>query len=303
MNSSALLLVAMVAVGSFPARRAQAAACCSGNAVAPSIITGDNRAQLGASISHGSVIGDAPASGLPVFRSARDSEQSQTLRLDGAMLLSDRWQLGASLPVIRRSRQIGSRFESAQGPGDLSFDIGYEALPEWSYSRWRPRGFLFTRLTLPTGRSIHDSETGWAVDSRGRGQWAAALGGILLKTWGAWDASLLIEGHRLFGRKFGDLDVGGSWGTSAALGLGFSPGGGDLRVGAALAPAYDTGFETNLGQSSYQLAWTAALQLGYVLGDTQSLSAVYSDQTLFGPARNVALQRSVAVAFQQRWER
>jgi hypothetical protein len=40
-----------------------------------------------------------------------------------------------------------------------------------------------------------------------------------------------------------------------------------------------------------------------MVGRTSTLSAVYIDQTLVGPAINAALNRTVAITFQNRWER
>ncbi|MBU6376775.1 MAG: hypothetical protein KGQ59_12310, partial [Bdellovibrionales bacterium] len=48
----------------------EAAPCCGGTSASPAWISGDDRVQAGFSISRSTVIGDAPETGLPVFRSS-----------------------------------------------------------------------------------------------------------------------------------------------------------------------------------------------------------------------------------------
>src|SRR5688572_10532929 len=82
---------------------AQAAPCCAGSSATPTLISGDDFAQLSLGASVGFTIGDETGEGIPVFRSSRESEITQIYRLEGAILLSDRWQAGASLPIIART--------------------------------------------------------------------------------------------------------------------------------------------------------------------------------------------------------
>lgn len=309
----ALLLIALLSL----VRSAYAAPCCGAGSAAPTILTGDDRAQLSASISHSQVIGDAPAVGLPVFRADGDDERTQTLRIEGALLLSDRWQVGASLPLMLRSRETATLDStSASGLGDVSLSGTYEVLPEWEYSVWKPRGYVFAQMGIPTGNSIHESTFGandpWGLDSRGRGFYSAGGGALLLKGWGDWDSSLMLEIHRAFARTFstfdGDLKLSPGWGGSIALGLGYSLTQLPIRMGLALSPVYESSILTQTPSdtdsiSARQLIWNTSAQLGWLVTRSSTLSAVYTDQTLLGPARNVSLSRSVALLYQRRWER
>ena len=115
-----------------------------------------------------------PAGGIPVFRADGDTELTQTLRVEGAFLLGDRWQIGASVPYTRRSRNTPDLASASSGFGDLGPERGaYEILPEWTYSVWKPRGFVFVQGLIPTGGSIYESSFGatdpWGLDARGRG--------------------------------------------------------------------------------------------------------------------------------------
>lgn len=294
---------------------AHAAPCCGGSSAAPTILTGDDRAQFSASLAQSQVIGDVPAGGLPVFRSDGDTEQAQTLRVEGAFLMTDRWQLGASVPYTRRTRNTPELASASSGFGDLGLSGAYEILPEWEYSVWKPRGFVFVQTLIPTGGSVYESSFDatdpWGLDARGRGFYALGAGAVLLKSWGDWDVSFVGETHRSFARTFstqdGDLSLKPGWGASASLASGYSLTRLPMRFGLALSPGYEGSIAaTGSGLDSVsdsQLVWNASAQVGWMFGHDATLSAVYTDQTLLGPATNVSLSRTLALYFQKRWER
>ncbi len=303
-------LTAANVIAAVMSANALAAPCCGGASALPQLITGDDRAQVSASLSQGQVIGDAPLGGIPVFRSDSDSEVTQTVRLDGAYLLTDRVQLGLGVPLVRRYRSVGSSIaSSASGLGDLSLSAAYEALPEWSYSPWKPRGFTFIQVIAPTGPSIYDAREPQLVDARGRGFWSIAGGVVLIKSWGNWDALASIEGHRSISRTIQGLDgdttsLSPGWGGSALIGIGYSPLAGDVRLGVGVSPVYEGPIEVAgavSSRSGSQLVWNSSFQIGYMFAAEWSGSLVYSDQTLLGPAHNVTLSRTWALNLQHRW--
>ncbi len=283
------------------------AACCGTGGLFPSLITGDDRRQLTATASVGSIVGDALTDGTWERRSAGDSESRSTLRIDYASLLSDRWQWGLSLPVVTRSRSRPSASASALGFGDVQVTLGFEALPQWSYSPWRPKGTVFVALTAPTGRSPFDSQTTYKVDAMGRGYWTVTVGGLLQKTWGNWDAMLLLEAHRPFPRTLstpaGSIGMSPDPGVSSALGVGRSWG--DFRLGALITASVEGPLRTSgaiVGVGSKVVSFPATLQLSYMLSDLWSLSGLYTDATWFGSS-NLPLARTVGVTLQTRWDR
>ena len=298
------ILFASVLFVSAYERASFGAACCGGGSSFPSLIVGDDQSQLGFSSSYANVVGDAPATGLPIFRSATDHETISTLTIDGAMLLSDLWQGGFALPVARRARSTSSASSSAFGLGDVSLTTGYEALPEWSYSEWKPRGFVFAQLSLPTGGNIYDSSDIYATDARGRGFYTLSAGFNLMKTWDLWDATFRGALSKSLPRTFQGADgssthVDPSFGLNAALGVGASPGRGDWRMGLTLNPSY----EGSSNVASSMLIWNTSVDVSRVFDRAWALSLSYSDQTLMGPAWNVALNRTVALSMRYKWER
>lgn len=139
--------------------KAWSAACCGGGANFPSLILNDDAANLGFSGSWTKTVGDAPADGKAVFRSSDDNEWVQVYSLDAAKLISDRWQLGLNVPYVRRSRANSAQSASQWGWGDISGSIGYELLPEYSYSRWKPRGFVFLLVSFSNWWKCNRSKT------------------------------------------------------------------------------------------------------------------------------------------------
>ena len=194
--------------------------------------------------------------------------------------------------------------------GDVSLGLASDAIPDWDYSVWRPKGTVFLSLTLPTGGSIYDAKELYRVDSRGRGFYSLSTGALLNKSWTVWDASLVFEAHQPFSRtitnELGDLYLKPRWGTSSSLNAGVSPFSGDLRFGLSLAYSYESPIATEgviSGSGEKVVLWTPAAQISYMPNDYLSMSLLYSDQTLIHASENSALARGVSFLVQKRWER
>jgi len=285
------------------------APCCGGTANIPSLISGDDSAQFTTTVISSQVVAEAPVGGGVKYRKPNDSEVAQTLKFDAATLISDRWQTGISIPLTRRSRSRTTE-ATASGIGDVSLNIGYEALPDWTYSAWRPKGIVFLTTTFPTGGSIYDAKELYRIDSRGRGFYSLSGGLLLLKNWGVWDTSLVMEAHRPFTRTItnetGELRLIPGWGTSGSVSVGISPLSGDLRIGISLSPSYDSAITTEgviSGQGEKVILWNSAAQLSYMANENLSMSLTYSDQTFIKASDNSALNRTLAFLVQKRWER
>ena len=313
MRLSAFLLPAFVLVASpLGAVDARAAACCGGTSAAPSLISGDDAYQFGIAFSNAEVIGDAPESGRPVFRGSDSDEVTRTLRLDAAAILSDRTQASVTIPFATKSVRAGDAANSSSSMGDLSLGFGYEAWPQWTYSEWKPHGFLFTQLNVPVAHSIYDTEAQGATDALGTGFYRMAFGALFLKTWRIWDASFTPEAHYSLPKTFSDgsgsaLRVRPGFGASADLGLGYNFVGLPFRLGVRLQPVWNQARAIAMDgmnpRSSDQWVWNAGFDFSYLVSEQWSTTASYTDQTLLGPAVNTTLSRTVALSFQRRFPR
>ncbi|MGE0526535.1 MAG: serine protease spb1 [Bdellovibrionales bacterium] len=279
-----------------------AAACCGGGFAAPSLIVGDDKAQLTASYGYSRVTDDVGTDSLWRRRGSR--ETTETLKLEGAHVFADRWQAGLSVPVVKRSRAG----DSSSGLGDVSGTLGYEYLPDWDYNPWRPRGLGFFQLTLPTGRSINESDATYQLDARGRGFWALGVGTILTKILGRWDLYSSLDAHRSFDKSFSNSQSSGrlkpGFGGNFGLGAGYSRSA--LRLGAGLTWTYEDPIDvegTTPSEGSPQRYATATLTASYLFPEELAATISYADQTLFGDPVNTTLGRGVMIFVQKRWLR
>ncbi len=293
---------------------AQAAACCGGTSAAPGLLTGDDTHQLTFSASSSSVIGDMPEQGWAVYRSSSTSEVTQSFRFEGAMLVSESWQIGLAVPLIRKEFTSLRGSDSATSLGDLSVTLAHETWPEFGYSAWIPRGFTFLSVNAPIAASIYETTRPGAVDAIGSGFWRVSAGALFLKSWNSWDVSLFGETHYSFTRNFQGyfgaerLWVSPGWGMSAVLGAGWSFASAPVRLGARFQPIlnqgrntwYDSGTHT---PSASQLVWNSGLDLSWLASPEWSAVAAYTDQTWLGPAKNTTLSRTFAFNLQRRWPR
>ncbi len=278
------------------------AACCGGGFAAPSIITGDDRAQLTSSLSYSEVVIDnVDASGI--WRTWDEHQKVQTLKLEGARIISDRWQWGLSVPVVNRSR-LSQNFS---GLGDVNASLAYEYLRDWSYNPYRPKGIGYLQLTLPSGKSRAESEIG-GLDSRGNGFWALGVGTILTKAVARWDLFSSFEIHRSFNKSVSNSQMNGylkpGYGGNFGIGAGYNTA--SWRFGSSLIWTYedpiDIRGETNTDGSLERYA-TAAASASYLWNSEWAGTLSYSDQTVFGSPSNTSLARSLSFVFQKRWPR
>lgn len=300
------LIVALL----FAVRVSEGAPCCGSTANIPSMLTGDDRIQTSLTFSNALVAADALPEGGTLGRSANDVEMGQTLRVDFAFLLSDRIQLGGTVPITRRWRGNSSVVGEATGLGDSSLLLGFEAIPDWTYSVWRPKVFLFLSGTFPTGPSVYESKLPFRIDSRGRGFFGVSSGLVATKTWGNFDVFLLLEGHRFFPRSVsseaGLVQLVPGWGVSGSANIGWSPGNGKWRLGLALAGSNEEGISTEglvASTGAETQVWSLSAQVGFMLAEDMSLIGSFADQTLLGASRNTPLSRTASFLIQKRWGR
>jgi hypothetical protein len=294
---------------------AWSAACCARSAAAPFLILTDDEAQLSFGVSAVDAVAHVDPEGYLSSPAGRDF--TSQFRADGAVLVSDRWQLGISAALVGRSINPSTNPDFNLGMGDTRLSFGYEVLPSWSYSVWRPQGFLFAVVSLPTGKSKYEKSDHLAgADVTGLGFYSAALGGILLKRWKNFDAFVIGEFHYSLPRTFGvganSLAVTPGFGVSTGLGLGWSPNAGAFRLGFRLQPRVDQlpqergvlSAPSPSGVGPHLIAnCDTGFDLSYMLGSSQTLMVSYTDQTLLGHAVNTNLNRVIAFNFQHRWDR
>lgn len=284
-----------------------AASCCGGSLSAPALILGDEQRTLTTTFAQREILEDVDTNGI--WRKNQNHEHVQNLKIDFATLFADRWQAGLSLPLIRKSKQFNAEENSKTGLGDLVLTLGYEALPEWEYSDWKPRGYLFTTLTAPTGKSLYETQ-GNTLDVRGRGFWALGVGAAFTKRWGLIDAITQLEIHRSLPKSAtdpggaGQLQLKPGFGSSWLLGAGYSLK--EFRFGLELSGRTEqatavSGAQTSTGSAERDV--TASAIVGYLFNDNLAGRLSFSEQRLFGSPLNTSLGQIVSLSIQNRWAR
>lgn len=286
------------------------AACCGGSSSFPSIITGAQRAFVSGSVSYSNVQARAlPETGIR-FWSQEEQLETRVLKIDGALLMSERWQVGLGLPLQWRQIRYPSGLQEQDSRlQDVQLQTSYELLQERLFSRWKPRGYLTFKLNVPTGRSAEDSlSQSRLADVSGLGAWGLGAQLSLIKEFRRWDALASLSADHFFASS---LKGGGSAGSfdvyTASAGAGWSFLKGAARVGGLLRPYYRTSKTIRpLGGSrpvrtSYELYWDASATASYRFGDHVSCTLIFTDQTLVGPVENSTLARSVTFQVLRNW--
>lgn len=280
-----------------------AAACCGGGFALPSIITGDDKAQITTTYSYSNL--DTRVQDNGVWRKQKDLSTTQTLRLEGAHIFQDRYQAGFALPVLVKDQQ-GLAGGSSSGLGDVQALVGYEYLPDWNYNPWRPKGIGFLTLIAPTGSSQYESDS--LYNNRGRGFWTLGAGTILTKSWIKWDVLGTVEFHRRLTKSVNNEHFQGEvtpgWGHSVALGAGYNLQ--NWRLGTSLSWNSEDAISDG-GQNIYTFEKeryaTLALLASYTFAQTWAGTFSYADQTLLGDPTNTTLSKTVSFLIQKKWSR
>jgi hypothetical protein len=279
--------------------KAFAAACCSGGFAAPSLIAGEQKAQISESFSYSEEQAYVDNQGL--WHQSSEKEQLQTLRIEAAHLITDRWQAGLAAPFVQREKAGNS----ASGFGDISATLGYEMLTDWTYDPWQPKAITYLQVTVPTGKSIYEFSDPLALDARGRGFYSLGLGSLLTKNWLKWDAFVNFEIHKGFTKTVDNSQIHGDIepGYGGSLIAGFAYNTEKWRLGTSLGSAQEDAVKVMGLNGGEQKSMTASLSASYFVSTDLVGTLLYTDQTLFGSPQNSSLQRSVSLQLQQRWQR
>ena len=220
------------------------AACCGGGANLPNLIVGDYKAQFSFSASHSAVTHSVDSDGKFIKRNKSNQEFSETFNFMGAFQFSDFWQAGVTLPIKKNSYKDEQKVESSSGLGDVKLQLAYEFLPEYAYSWWQPRGFLFFQHSLANSKSTYDAEKKHTTDALGTGFQKTSFGFSFLKISGSFDFLTMSEFHHSWSRgiSLGDgqeLYISPGQGYSVVLGAGFSPKSGPTRYGVSFTKSHE----------------------------------------------------------------
>lgn len=276
--------------------------CCVSNTSVSNLMIFPAKWQETFTLSHARVIGDVNSTGTSTFRNNNNKDTTQLARLELAYGWTDRYQTGLSFRYQNRDRELNGTRANNSGWNDIGLSQAYKLK---AFNRL----WVFQTLNIPTAKSIYNSQAALAVDAQGTGTYASSVGVFGIHNLKDWDFIYSSEVHHSFARTFeqnnSKTEVGGFWGTSMTGGVGYIPWRSKARYGLNLTPRFEgakqivaDGTRTPSRQS---VVWDSSVNVTYTFNAENALGVNYLDQTLFGPARNTLLNRSISFLFQTRW--
>lgn len=282
-----------------------AASCCGGGASLPNLITGDYRAQFTINLSNSGVTHTTNDNGDFIRRDSSNLEVSETMTLMAAYQFSNLWQAGISIPVKKNTHSIADIEESSTGLGDIKGQIAYEFLPEYSYSKWKPRGFIFLQQTINDSKSTYDAKKNLSTDSFGSGGKYTSIGISFVKIISTMDFSFMSEFHHAPSEKIKKNNKNFRFfpgeGHSYLIGGGVSPKNGNLRIGGNILFSHTNSswIKGDINStSSVKEYLEGGLNLSYKHAE-QSYIMSYTDQSFFGHAKNVNVSKALSISLVQ----
>jgi hypothetical protein len=284
---------------SFFSWQAHSASCCVANTSVPNLMILPSTWQQTFTVSSVRVIGDVDPKGKSTFRNSKNRETTNLARMDLAYSWTEKYQNGVSFRYQNKKRAFDGTDASDSGWSDLGLFQAYQPI---KYQRT----WIFNSTNIPTSNSVYDSQETFSVDAHGTGTYQTGLGIFHLVNFKSWDMVLSSEVHHSFARSFGNgqdqKEIGSFWGTSVSAGVGYIPWRSKMRYGLNLIPRLEGQKTVTINDekqnSKQSLVWDTAFNVTYTINASYAVGVNYLDQTIFGPARNTLLNRSLSVLFQ-----
>ncbi len=281
----------------FFSANAFSAACCGGGVGLPNIITGDFKAQFGLSYANKAITHTVSENGNFIARSKENREVRETVTFKGAMLIKDFFQFGLEVPYINNTHEVSDEGEQYSELGDPTIQLNYEFLPEWTYSWWKPRGFLYFGHTFSMTKSIYETESELGTDALGTGFDTFNLGAHFYKVYRQYDFSIFAKKSLRQKRKFTSSgeSIEVTPGEINSYGVSFGYSNKEFRVGTTINNFNEDRKEIKRNSSSSISGTKSYTDFGLSLSyhkDLISYSLSYNDQTFWGEGRNMNLGKS-----------
>lgn len=289
-------------LSSFLLTEAYGASCCVSNTSISNLMILPAKWQQTITMSQIRVIGDVDAQGNSVFRNNNNKETISFGKVDLSYGWTSRYQTNISLKYQNRQREFNGARAQDSGWNDIGLSHAFQ--PKAFERIW-----IYNTLNVPVAKSMYDSNSTMLVGAHGTGTYLSSLGLFSIKNFMYGDVTFNSEFHRSFARTFeqGETrsEVSGFWGGSVGVGGGYVPWRSKGRLGANLSPrlegAKDVKSNGQTVSGKQSLVWDSSVNYTYTFDAQYALGLNYLDQTLFGPASNTLLNRSLSLVFQSRY--
>lgn len=277
-----------------------AASCCGGGSSSSLILVGDNVQEYSLGFSYRNDLGQTDSMGWSTFHNDSVIDRQNAFNFQLQRQIADRFQLAFKSGVVEKNIQKQNRHEKTTGLSDIDLQATYEMLPEYTYSLWKPRGFLYSKISKPMSRSLYDSRSSIYSDVRGSGLYTAELGTFFIKTISSFTLKTTIEWQHFFGKDFGNSSLSDYDKFMLPLGLSYALASLPMAVGAGATWSYQTPKKFQgvvSGTSAKEYFWEINSFVNWVITREHAVGLSYSDSTLVGKNINSPLYRSMGLTY------
>lgn len=277
-----------------------AASCCGGGSSSSLILVGDNIQEYSLSFSYRNDLGQTDNVGWSLFHNDSVIDRQNALNFQLQRQITDRYQLAAKSGVVEKNIKKQNRHEKTTGLSDIEMQLTYEILPEYTYSPWKPRGFLYTKISKPMSRSLYDSSSSIYSDVRGSGLYTAGLGTFFIKNISSFTLKTTIEWQHFFGKDFGNSSLSDYDKFMLPLGVSYALTSLPVAVGAGASWSYQTSKKlqgARASTSDQEYFWDINGFVNWVITREHAVGLSYSDSTLVGKNVNSPLYRSLSLTY------
>ena len=288
----------------FKQHLAFSASCCGGGSSSSVIITGDNQQELSLGYSYRNDIGQTDNQALASLNDNSIKDHQFLYSLQFARMLFDRFQTSIKMGVTSKELDKQHRIEKKSGLQDIELQSTYEFMPEYTYSKYKPRGFGYLKLSVPMSKSLYDSESQLFSDVRGSGLYSLAPGLFFLKKISALSLKSGFEYQYYFGKRFSDSTLSDYYKLVIPFGASYVLDQHPVVLSITSTWNYQTsknlvGFIQSESPSEY--FWDLNLSSTYRLSDAAGISLSYSDSSLIGKSVNSPLYRIIGLSYNYGW--
>ena len=284
-----------------------AGSCCGGGGANAKIMTGQTKAVFRSFYQNQSILADSRETSAFQARQTDEVESVETTTFSGSYRISELWQVGAALPIVKKTRSLNDEWTSAEGLGDAQLNLAYEFHPEYSRNQAITQAYVFFQTTLPTAPSLFDQSDKNTLYARGQGHYLYTSGLLALKrggphTFTAQGAITYRQPRKFKGSVFGDQEVetAQSWNHNLSLTYAY-----DVNSTFSLYTSASRDFIENkatsvfIGKSQSSLVYQASIGMVASL-DVWDINLSYQDDLLLGNSRNHTLGRALALGLVRR---
>jgi hypothetical protein len=277
-----------------------AASCCGSGASSSLIIIGDNIQEYSLGFSYRNDLGQTDNKGWASFHGADVVDSQSAFNFQLQRQANDRYQFAIKSAIIQKNIKKQNRKEVNQGMGDVDLQATFEFLPEFTYSVWKPRGFVYMKTTIPMSQSLYDSSSSIFSDVRGSGLYSLSMGTFFIKHISNITFKTTLEWQHFLAKDFAQMSLKSYDKLFVPLGMSyaFDPSPFAFGLGASWSYQAPKKFSGSISATSNEeYFWDFNTFINWTISREHSLGLSYSDTTLIGKNINSSLYRSLALSY------